>query len=482
MTLLPPPQNQANNAWGISGTLQSEKSKHAPMNMDDQMSQSRYSAISTPNQPQQQQKQPLLDEPAFSQESSNPSKAGLGPKTSTTPPYVHRPPERDDAKQVQPMGQHRVPDSAAPIEQASPRVNADGMNQQQIPQYRASQQDSPQYVQQPPPTAFSRPPPAHGNPYQYTQQRPGIAGQPPYPQHQGSNIYSQQPQYQDGAQYRQYTGRPMMNQYPPPNQANPQQGSPQAAGQGGQLITQEQQNLVKESLGRTWQSILGLKDKTKEVVETATNTVAQSAREATQTIAEKGTGTFNMKFTFPVKVPANCVYFTGWWGQAKSVIGSVFESEPIQEYSLSGIYGNTPPAPTKQDPPRNYPIHQNYPPQSRYPPQQQYPPNGPGQHQMPPQGRYPPGYGPPQPRVDTQYPYQQQDARQAMPPIQRQLDSNVPQQSYPPQNRPYDPSRNEYNQPMRPGQKTPPSQQQQHPRNPDDTSSAWSHPGLTSDY
>ena len=54
--------------------------------------------------------------------------------------------------------------------------------------------------------------------------------------------------------------------------------------------------MVKESLGRTWQSILGLKDKTKEVVETATSTVAQSAREATQTIAEKGTGTLILTF------------------------------------------------------------------------------------------------------------------------------------------------------------------------------------------
>jgi hypothetical protein len=57
------------------------------------------------------------------------------------------------------------------------------------------------------------------------------------------------------------------------------------------LIPHEQQNLVKESLGKTWQSILGFRDRTKEVVESATSTVAQSAREATETITQKGTGT-----------------------------------------------------------------------------------------------------------------------------------------------------------------------------------------------
>ena len=175
------------------------------------------------------------------------------------------------------------------------------------------------------------------------------------------------------------------------------------------------------------------------------------------------------------------MYFTGWWGQAKTVIGSVFESEPNQDYSLSGIYGNAPAAPAKQDPPRNYPMNQNYPPQSRYPPQQQYPPQGPGQQQLPPQGRYPPGYGPPQPRVDAPYPYQQQDPRQAMPPIQRQVNGNSPEQIYPPQNRPHDPTRNEYNQHMRPGQQAP-SSQQQPPVNPDESNPAWAHPGLTSDY
>lgn len=289
---LPPPQNQANNAWGIGRTPQNGMHEHAAIHKDEEMSQTRHAAVPTPNQSQQQKQ--LLDEPTLTQESSILSNAGLESKTNIAPPHFHRPPERDDGKQFQ-TSQHRVSDSATPIEQASPRVNVDGMNQRQVPQYQAIQQDVPRYVQQPPPTAYSRPPPGQGNPYQYTQQRPGVPGLPPYPQHQGSNPYtgSQQPQHQDGANYRQHTGRPMMNQYPPPNQANPQQGySPQAAGQGGQLITQEQQNLVKESLGRTWQSILGLKDKTKEVVETATSTVAQSAREATQTIAEKGTGTF----------------------------------------------------------------------------------------------------------------------------------------------------------------------------------------------
>lgn len=458
---LPPPQNQVNHGWGIVETPPPENSERAPMNLEQQtMLQSRQAdpyrrsdeTIPTPNQVQHQ-KQQLYAESKFTQANNIPSNIG------NVPPNLQRSMDGDSGKPEQPTHQHRGPASNAPIEQVTTPANIDGKNPHQVPQHHRNQPDTSRYVQQPPPTAFSRPPPTQVYPYQYSQQRPGTAGQQSYPPHQGGNIYSQQPQNQDGGQYRQipqYPGRPMHNQYPPPTHASPQQSySSQAAGQpGGQLITQEQQNLVKESLGRTWQSILGLKDKTKEVVETATSTVAQSARDATQTIAEKG---------------------TGWWGQAKSVIGSVFESEPTQEYSLSGIYGNAPPAPTKQDPSRNYAINQNYPPQSRY-----YPPQGPGSHQLPPQGRYPPGYGPPQPRVDTPYPYQPQEARQAIPPIQRQLDSNPPpQQGYPQQHRPFDPSRNEYSQPTRPGQQVPPSQQ---PRNPEDSSSAWAHPGLTSDY
>ena len=288
---LPPPQNQANNAWRIGGSAQPGTPEHATIDVNEPMLQSRYpdqyrrmdEGIPTPSQSQQNQQLP--EQPSFSRESSITS--------SIAPPHLHRPPDRDT---TQPVQSSAVDSTAPSIDEASPRVNVHGhgMNEPQGPPYQANQRDAPRYVQQPPSTAFLRPPPAQGNPYQYAQQRQGLIGQQSYPQHQGSNNYGQQSPQQDGGQYRQYGGRPMMNQYPPPNQVNPQQGyGSQATGQGAQLITQEQQNLVKDSLGRTWQSILGLKDKTKEVVETATNTVAQSAREATQTIAEKGTGQFS---------------------------------------------------------------------------------------------------------------------------------------------------------------------------------------------
>jgi hypothetical protein len=100
---------------------------------------------------------------------------------------------------------------------------------------------------------------------------------------------------------------------------------------------------------------------------------------------------------------------------------------------------------------------------------------------LPPQGRYPPGYGPPKPRVDAPYPYHQQESRQAMPPVQRQYDSNSLQQNYSQQRRPYEPSRNEDGQPNRVGQHQS-QQQQHHQRKPEDSNSAWAHPGLTSDY
>ena len=305
---LPPPQSQANQGWGMVEPPQPENSERAPMNnnnMDDQKSlQSRPTdlhrntdeVIPTPNQPQQQ----VYDESKFAQESSLLTNSGSRPAfTGNVPPHLQRPSEGSRGHPPQPTTQHRDTESNAPMEHVPPPVNIHEKNPPQIPQHQTNQQDSPPpYVQQPPPSALLRPPPTQGNSYQHSQQRPGVPGQQPYPQHgQGGNIYGQQPQYQDGGQYRappQYGGRPAYNQYPPPNYASPQQSySSQAAGTGGgQLITQEQQNLVKESLGRTWQGILGLKDKTKEAVETATNTVAQSAREATQTIAEKGTGMF----------------------------------------------------------------------------------------------------------------------------------------------------------------------------------------------
>ena len=278
---LPPPQNPS-NPWGMVEAPQPGRSEQSPPNMNEAMPQSRPDQHRTvdpvmppPNQ-DHSQKQQLYEEPKYTQDSGASNmlpNVGVGPNNNIAPPNVHR-----------------VSEPNPPIERASPPLNIHGKNQNQIPQYQTtSQHDSQRYGQQPPPTELSRPPPTQAYPYQYSQQRPGVSGQQQNTQYQGGNAYGHPPQqHQDMSQY---AGRPMYNQYPPPNQAIPQQsyGSP-SVGQRGQLIPQEPQNLVKESLGRTWQSILGLKDKTKEVVETATNTVAQSARDATQTIAEKGTG------------------------------------------------------------------------------------------------------------------------------------------------------------------------------------------------
>jgi hypothetical protein len=288
---LPPMQNRG---WGISEPPPS-RSEGAPTNLEEQQQilqtrnvdpyRTSEATFPTPNQAHQHQNHQLYDGSKTTPESGIPSSTGL-PNSSNSPNLPRIGTDRANGNPVPPNHQHRGPESNLPINQVSPPpASIDGRNPHRGSQHQAIQQDSPRYIQQPP-TSSSRPPQLQGNPYQYSQQRPGVTENQPYPPHQGG--YGQPPQHQDGGQYRQtqqYPGRPMYNSYPPSTQ---QSYSSQA---GGQLIAQEQQNLVKESLGRTWQSILGLKDKTKEVVETATSTVAQSAREATQTIAEKGTGT-----------------------------------------------------------------------------------------------------------------------------------------------------------------------------------------------
>jgi WW domain len=186
--------------------------------------------------------------------------------------------------------------------QQIPPIQRIPSNQQKNAPYQEQQhvQQQPHQLQQPPPRSNGQQPlPSDTSRVTHQQVPPYFQAQPPLnptshvqqPQQQAGNLYGQRPPIQYGPQYgqpqNQYLGAPIYGQQPPKQGSQTSYAS--QPGQG-QLISQDQQNLVKESLGRTWQSILGLRDRTKEVVETATSTVAQSAREASQTITEKGTG------------------------------------------------------------------------------------------------------------------------------------------------------------------------------------------------
>jgi hypothetical protein len=48
---------------------------------------------------------------------------------------------------------------------------------------------------------------------------------------------------------------------------------------------------VRDSLGKTWQSVLGFGNRTKEVLSTTRDTVVTNARDAGQSITAKSTGT-----------------------------------------------------------------------------------------------------------------------------------------------------------------------------------------------
>jgi hypothetical protein len=88
-------------------------------------------------------------------------------------------------------------------------------------------------------------------------------GIPPYGQLQSQGQFQQRPQLK----------QPPLP--PPPNQ-----------------LVETSTTAVKEALGRTWQGLLGLGNRTKEVVGTARTTVVSSAIEASQTLSTTGSSTF----------------------------------------------------------------------------------------------------------------------------------------------------------------------------------------------
>jgi WW domain len=303
---LPPPQS---DGWGLSKSPKTEGDSVPPVankefgDTTDHFRQADPKPFPQQHQPQPQHSQHVIPQQHVYSQGQKPPEvavpganlnqptAGQGPKPSSPNSF---------AGQQDALLENR--DAAGQSGQRLPPVQRIPSNQQNIPPYQQQQHMQQQQLQQPPPRLYgqqpvpsdtSRIPHQQGPPYQHAQspQNPSSYGQPP--QQQAGYVYGQRPPQPNpyGPQYgqpqNQYPGAPLYGQQPP-KQGGPA-GYASQAGQG-QLIPQDQQNLVKESLGRTWQSILGLRDKTKEVVETATSTVAQSAREATQTITEKGTG------------------------------------------------------------------------------------------------------------------------------------------------------------------------------------------------
>lgn len=161
-------------------------------------------------------------------------------------------------------------------------------------QKRSQLQQQGPSIQQLPPSRWGQQLQPRG---QESQQQPQLA----YPQSSQQDLPPQfRPQWPENT-VRQQRAPPHEGGYPhgprPPqpiphegqyNRYEPQLNSPPT----GQLVSQEEQSVVRESLGKTWKSILGLGTRTKEAVEAATSTVAQSAKGATETITATSSGKF----------------------------------------------------------------------------------------------------------------------------------------------------------------------------------------------
>lgn len=308
------------------------------------------------------------------------------------------------------------------------------------------------------------------------QQRPPMGQSPSQQQQQSYGQYGQygpygqygQPQVQKYGQYGQYGGQGQYGQYG-------QYGGPQGYGQqpprqqqtGGQLVQQgieEGAAVVKEALGKSWQSLIGFGNRTREAMAQTRDTVVTSATAAGQQLSAKSTTI---------------------WGQAKSAVGSVFEKNDAQGPQAGGYpysYGSQIPGgvqrppqgylggPQPGQPPRGYPQQSSRyggpPMQQGAPPRQQQVP--PRQQGSPPMNSQPRQFGTrPQPRVDAPYP-QTQRAQQ-----------RGPMQSQYGQGGPSGPARHPYGGPQQgaPGQRqqqAPPQGQQQRP-------DPWQHPGLMGD-
>lgn len=163
-----------------------------------------------------------------------------------------------------------------------------------------SQNSPPRYMNdQRPPTmtrqaSYNQYPPRQQLPQQQYQSSQGSSFQPPPNAAQGqySNANVQRGPY--SGQYGSAYPRSIAAGYGQSGPGYQQTGYGQHGLMGAQqpsaekslvTVNQEQPSLVSETLSRTWQGILGFRDRTKAVVEQATDTVISSAKEAQQTIA-----------------------------------------------------------------------------------------------------------------------------------------------------------------------------------------------------
>lgn len=210
---------------------------------------------------------------------SNPQQQ-LPPQGSARPIDGRFPPPRDGAPRIpqtqarpppQQEQQPQMPHSSQgrpPMDGSRPPVvpiripESQPQNQQRPP--TSTQQAPPQYRQQPPPQSQFGRYPQGNHPPQYGQQSP-----------------PQDPRYAQGNQYNSYGN----NNYGQPP-------SPQNLGEGGQLTTQEQnQPGLRDSIGKTWQNLLGFGNRTKEALATARDTVASEANEVVDIATTVSSGT-----------------------------------------------------------------------------------------------------------------------------------------------------------------------------------------------
>jgi hypothetical protein len=97
----------------------------------------------------------------------------------------------------------------------------------------------------------------------------------------------QQPPYGQYNPYGQYGGQGGYYGGPP----SQQQQQPST----GQIVSQgfdEGASVVKEALGKTWSSLLGFGEKTREAVEKTREQVVTSATAAGQTLSQRGTSKY----------------------------------------------------------------------------------------------------------------------------------------------------------------------------------------------
>lgn len=174
-----------------------------------------------------------------------------------------------------------------PLAQRGPASQPLQQRQQPLPLQRSQAQVPPGQTQRPPVQGQH-----HGQPYRpQTNPQYGSNAQwnvPPY----GQSPYGQPSAYgtPPGAYGAPYGSAYGQQHAPPPTQTQ----SP--APESGSQLVESSTVAVREALGKTWQGLLGFGSKTKEVVDTARNTVVASAKEATQTLSTTSSSTLFISF------------------------------------------------------------------------------------------------------------------------------------------------------------------------------------------